>query len=608
MLKSLRSAIVPLLAMVFFCAPVCHAQLSQEQKVTDFLALAGMYDKQYAPVRWVNDVFDFNLRELDPWLDQVHDSKSDLEFYDICVRYVASLHDFHDEFTLPSIYEAFLPFTVDIYSGKVLVDSTDPALLNPQTYPFGVGDEMIAVDGVKSWEWIRKLGPYAVNGQGNPVSRDRLAAATILDRYQGWYTFASNVQPGQSAAVAIKSAATGVTTTYSIPWQVIFIPLLEEGPVPNPSSSSLGASPSSTRAGAKRSMFEAAKAAKNSWGIWNGAPAKVSRPALTQTAAMRQASHSEPVHSIAGSIDPFDSQFPLFNAPPGFQLRLGANPTDNFVSGTFPAGNLTVGFIRIPTFEPADEAAALQQFAGEMAYFQQNTSGLVIDLMGNGGGDLCYTNNVLQYLFPQPFQTLGFQLRATEQWILYFEETLFSVAQAGAPQSVLDNYVQDLIEVQNALAKDRTLTPPLSICSDTLTYPPATDQSGNVVAYTGPILLLTNNFTASGAEIFSATLQDAQRAYAYGVRTSGGGGNVVGFQFNVGPYSEGSERVTQSMARRNHDVSTPGLPSAPYIENIGVYPDVHADYQTIGNLLTGGQPFVNGFIAAISNLIANGKP
>jgi hypothetical protein len=76
----------------------------------------------------------------------------------------------------------------------------------------------------------------------------------------------------------------------------------------------------------------------------------------------------------------------------------------------------------------------------------------------------------------------------------------------------------------------------------------------------------------------------------------------------VGPYSEGSERVTQSLARRNHDISTPGLPSAPFIENIGVFPDVHADYQTVANLLTGGQPFVSGFSAAIANLIANGKP
>jgi hypothetical protein len=119
-------------AIFVLCVPACFAQLSQEQKVTDFLALAGMYDKNYAPLLWDARVFDYNLRNLQPWLEQIGQSKTDLDFYDICVRYVASLHDFHDEFTLPSDYEVYLPFTVDIYDGKVLVDSTNPTLLPPQ--------------------------------------------------------------------------------------------------------------------------------------------------------------------------------------------------------------------------------------------------------------------------------------------------------------------------------------------------------------------------------------------------------------------------------------------------------------------------------------------
>jgi len=114
--------------------------------------------------------------------------------------------------------------------------------------------------------------------------------------------------------------------------------------------------------------------------------------------------------------------------------------------------------------------------------------------------------------------------------------------------------------------------------------------------------VLTNNFTASAAEMFGATLQDAHRAKVYGTRTSGGGGNVV--SFDTAPYAEGATRVTESLAVRNHDVTTPGYPSAPYIENIGVYPDIQADFQTTKNLLTGGAPFVAGFSAAIANLIA----
>ena len=46
-------------------------------------------------------------------------------FCDVWSSNVASLNDYHDEFVLPSDYEAWLPFTVDIYDGKVLVDGID---------------------------------------------------------------------------------------------------------------------------------------------------------------------------------------------------------------------------------------------------------------------------------------------------------------------------------------------------------------------------------------------------------------------------------------------------------------------------------------------------
>ena len=133
-----------LLVAAFLCfAPSCFAQLTQEQKLTDFKALAALYDKNYGPFDWKKQVFGFDLLNLRPWLDQVEDSRDDLAFYDVCVRYVASLHDSHDEFILPSEYEAFLPFTADIYDGEVLVDT-----LGAPGLPFNAGDELVSVDGV----------------------------------------------------------------------------------------------------------------------------------------------------------------------------------------------------------------------------------------------------------------------------------------------------------------------------------------------------------------------------------------------------------------------------------------------------------------------------
>src|SRR5262249_19040952 len=143
----------------------------------------------------------------------------------------------------------------------------------------------------------------------------------------------------------------------------------------------------------KRPMRQLGQAETNSWGIWTGElPARQEEPVPTGLEKLRRLQDGsvwEPDHVVAGSLVPFSSHFPAFNPPPGFKLRLGAKSTDEFVSGTFPVGNNVVGFIRIPGFSPLSQSNALKQFQAETSFFQQNTSGLVIDLMGNGGGNIC---------------------------------------------------------------------------------------------------------------------------------------------------------------------------------------------------------------------------
>ena len=52
---------------------------------------------------------------------------------------------------------------------------------------------------------------------------------------------------------------------------------------------------------------------------------------------------------------------------------------------------------------------------------------------------------------------------------------------------------------------------------------------------------------------------------------------------------------------RGRLIQTPDFPAAPYIENIGVRPDIVVDYMTRENLMTGGAPFVAAFTQAIVN-------
>ncbi len=123
-----------------------------------------------------------------------------------------------------------------------------------------------------------------------------------------------------------------------------------------------------------------------------------------------------------------------------------------------------------------------------------------------------------------------------------------------------------------------------------------------MIGYDKPLIILTDELTASAGDLFSATIQDNGRGLLVGLRTMGAGGNVVGWE--AGSYSLGTMTVTESLMSRNHLVQTGGdYPLAPYIENIGVYPDVWVDYMTRDNLATGGRPFVDAFTAAMINYI-----
>jgi hypothetical protein len=618
-----------LAVLVVSAAPSCLAQLTQEQKVSDFKALVALYDKNYGPYEWKKEVFAFDLLNIQPWLDEVRDTPNDLAFYDLCVKYVAGLNDSHDEFVLPSIYEAFLPLTADIYDGRVLIDFVDNDTLDPSQFTFTVGDELVSVDGISMATWIHVLGRYSVNGRGNRLSTQRLAVATTLDRYQGWYTFASKVQPGDFASLVVRNQSTGANKSFQVPWLTLFLPMLEEGHVPNPRGSAALQKSAIGKAAAVRNMKERAEMKTNPWHVYTGVGAAMAARSKTATALrgkastaptsvtpsrrLRQFSAVQPDHVLAGGLSPFGSFTPLFAPPPGFQLRLGAGPDDEFVSGTFPVGNKKIGFIRIPSFAPASEDNAVTQFLGEMLFFQHNTDGLVVDIMANGGGDGCYVNLLAQGLIPQTFQPLRLDIRATQQWLDEFETEVFLAEILGASQETVNTLVDILAQVQIAFNQNRGLTPPtdaLGPASCFLTggakYPPATDANGNNIAYKKPVVVLTNNFTLSAAEFFGATLQDAKRVTVYGTRTDGGGGSVVAF--DTTPYSEGSARVTLSLGVRNHNVSTPGFPTAPLLENIGVFPDVFADFQTRDNLLSGGQPFVQGFSNLIHKLIMQGHP
>jgi len=545
-----------------------------DQKLLDFQQLAALYDKQYAPYEWKRDALGFDLLRLAPWLDRVRQTKNDIEFYEISAAYTASLNDAHTAFLLPSDFAADLGFDVDIYDGKALVEFIDSTTF--RAFPFRIGDELISVDGKSVADWLKEFGKYVA--LANPRSTDRYAASLITFRRQLFYPRTSEV--GNTATVVIRRRGAADPETYTMPWTKSGLPLTAEGPVPSPRLNS-----------ARKTAAAVVEDDSDN-----------PDPFLTYLNPLRDLQNfrlPEPKSLVGwGSINPV---FRL-GFPSTFVQRLGRSSADFFFSGIYTVSGKRIGFLRIPSFTVSSQTAALRQLETEVTFMQANTDALVLDVMRNPGGSLCYTEELLRRVVPYRYRAIGAEIRATRDWLISIHQTIEDAESLGASQHTIDLFTAIETELEIAYKQNRGRTNAVPLCNPYFERDPVTTASGSLLAYSKPALLLTDEFSASAAEIFAAVFQDSQRGPLYGWRTTGAGGSVSGDMI-TGFYSESASTVTQSIAVRTEQKISPEYGITPYIENVGVVPDIKVDYMTEDNLLNSGKTFVDSFTAAVVSLI-----
>jgi hypothetical protein len=561
-----------LLALV---AIVSHAQLTMDQKVSDFQALAGLYAKRYGPYEWKRDALGVDLFNIAPWLAQVQATKNDLDFYEVMQQYVASLNDAHDVYELPSAFQASLNFTVDIYDGKLLVDFINRSRLPAAEFGFVTGYELVSIDGQDSQKQLDGLLRYEI--AANPRSTRRLAAQLLTLRPQVLMPHAADVP---EISVVLFRRPDGNMESYRIPWAKSGLLLTNVGRYTTPGLNLL-----TTLSGRRR--------------IPKVGPPDVP-PVPDETPDYLQVlNRLQNCRLPDKAVNGFGAQAPVFAAslPSSFVLRQGKSGLDPFYSGVFSAGGHTIGFIRIPSYSPTSTTAALTAFQNEIAFFQANTEGLVVDEMRNPGGSVSYLNAIVSYLMPSKWRSIAFELRASSEWVVAISSSLVSATAQGAPQNILDllQAIKDEIVAANGAMRGRTK--PIPLDDVTIDRDPATDAKGNMIAYTKPLIVLVDEMSASGGDAFAATIQDNARGPLLGWRTMGAGGNVEAWE--AGTYSLGITTVTESLMNRKTAIVTAEYPAAPYVENIGVRPEIVVDYMTADNLNQKGKPFVDAFVAAI---------
>ena len=591
------SAAVLLMAL---STATAHAQdaVTRDQRISDLTELASQYAKNYGPYEWKRDVQGFDLLRLTPWLQRIQHS-DDLDFQEALIEYVASLNDAHDLIAFPTTFSAALPMTVDIYDGKVLIDGINRTLLPVTQFPFVVGDEVVSFDGQPVQDVIQSFRKYAISA--NQRSTDRIAATRLVSRNQQIMPHIPEL--GGAASLVIRLAATGATNTYTIPWVKNGIPVLSQGPLPSPVRGNGRLFLSTDGQDIIAGLPGSAAATTSVFRVADGGPSDNTLPEyMDPIRPLLNVSVSKDYYSVLN----FGSRFPIYALPTGFTDLNGACATCIvragepvfYFFGTFttPTG-VRVGFVRIPSMSPPSTAVALAQFDRAMSLFGTSTDALIVDVMRNPGGLVSFVEAVSQRLIPTPFNTIGFEIRATGAWLFSFASQLNSArSNPATPPAVLANLEANFNEVLNAYNEVRGRSAPVSLNSTgSLQLQPVAG------AYTKPILMLTDEFSASGGDMLPAIFQSNNRGPIFGWRTMGAGGSVVSF---TGPaFTESVFRVTVSLMNRLQVINTPDFPPAPYVENIGVRPDIPVDYMTRANLVSGGAPFVQAFVQAVENLV-----
>lgn len=573
--------------------------LTREQRISDLTQLASQYAKNYGPYEWKRDVQGFDLMRLTPWLQRIHHS-DDLDFQEALIEYVASLNDAHDTIAFPTTFSASLPMTVDIYDGKVLIDSINRTRLPLAQFPFVIGDELVSLDGQSVQTLIQSFRKYAI--AANERSTDRIAAARLVSRSQ--QIMPHIYQLGDAATVVIRLAATGATSTYTIPWVKNGIPILSQGPLPSPVRGNGRLFLSTDGQDILAGLPGSAAATTALFKVSDGGPTDDTLPEyMNSIRPLLNVSVSRDYYSILG----FGSRFPIFALPAGFVDLNAPCPTCIvrpgepvfFLFGTFTTtAGVRVGYVRIPSMSPPSSAVALAQLDRAMALYGTSTDALIVDVTRNPGGLVSFVEAVAQRLIPTPFSTIGFEIRATGSWLFSFAAQLTNARlNPATPPAVLANLEANFNEVLAAYNENRGRSAPVSLNSTgSLQLQPVAG------AYSKPLMVLTDEFSASGGDMLPAILQTNNRGPIFGWRTMGAGGSVVGYS---GPaFTESFFRITVSLMNRGHVVNTPDFPPAPYIENIGVRPDIAVDYMTRANLMSAGAPFVQAFILAIEQLVA----
>lgn len=506
------------LLVVAVCALSSHARvLTNEQKLADFHYLVSVINAGYGPLEYKVANKIVALDSLNARFEQeIANTKTNTEFYYKMVEYVASYRDGHFSIRLPNVRSASLPILTDLVDGKVLITKINREKIKEDQFPFGVGDEIISVDGQDIQTFLDESARYV--GTGQVLSQRRFAAWTVLSRNARQMPL-----PVKSkVALQIRRGTTALIEPVELSWEFKGVDL-EEALIPpfRPFALRGGAIPLNYDLLSNLSIRDYAPVQADSSFICSGE----TRIAIPKDATI------------------------IIKKP--------------FVAYYHPTAKGNVGYLRIPHYYPQPEKgenetevalAWLQKYEFAIRELEKNTVGLIIDQDHNCGGSVWIVNKTIAMFMDRPFEPSQFELLASKESFLSFKKWADQVPEFTVERDNIDRVVKT---IEEAWVKGTSFLTPKITISGEKTFDP------NVIRYTKPVVILIDETSGSGGDMFPAMMKGLGRAKLFGQTTSGLGGHVSAYGAPL-PNSQLNFRMTKSLFYR---------PDGVAIENNGAVPD-----------------------------------
>jgi hypothetical protein len=522
--------------------------LSADEALSDLSELSGYLTNLYAPYQYKEKRFGYKISDLVSQAESdVKAAKTDDEVFGAYAKLLAKLHDGHVSIRFPlsstGISKYNIPLFIYPVENTVLVGSVGDGIKDTK---IKIGDEVLSVDGQAPMDYLPLITKYASFAT---EESQRHLITRLFDRP----AYATELTPVRSRSTVVLKRPDG---------QIYQEELLWESVKSNPAAAKL--------------FFPPNGPALNFPGEddYN----RVASGTLLQLGSVTPFFMTSQAQGKYGFREVFT------DAEHRSKHGLKDNDKPNIYAALYRYKGKTVLLVRSYTYHHEDfsNEIYMRGYAAILDQWEDLADVLVLDQTHNGGGSYC--EDFFRLFTKTNADSSAERFHADRTWLVNLATWADQTDKAQQPAAA--QHLRWMASViSTAYDAGLWLTAPIAWLSGANSILTPADYH-----WKKPMIVLTDELSASCADIFPALIKHNKTAMIFGERTMGAGGNVETF----GTLTH--SRTTVTGTRGLFVISNPNgvYTESDYIENNGVMPDLLYDH-TVTDTRAGYVKYIESF-------------